>query len=152
MTTANKSGNVLECLTAYCFVLYDLGYTSQYRLHGVEDSFGKEPCIDFFAHKASDFPNGFYVECRWQESKGTADEKTHALEHKIRNHYDRPTIVVCDGKHSVGIRTFLESRLGGNLHAVITLTEFAAFCSSLATGNGKAYILKEFNPNQKRLF
>jgi len=53
--------------------------------------------VDFYIVDAASFPLGLIVECKWQEDKGSVDEKYPYLNLNIKSCYRVPTIVIVGG-------------------------------------------------------
>ena len=53
--------------------------------------------VDFYIVNSGLFPRGLIVECKWQEDKGSVDEKYPYLNLNIKNCYRVPTIVIVGG-------------------------------------------------------
>ncbi len=53
--------------------------------------------VDFYIVGSGLFPLGLIVECKWQEDKGSVDEKYPYLYLNIKNCYRVPTIVIVGG-------------------------------------------------------
>ena len=53
--------------------------------------------VDFYIVSSASFPLGLIVECKWQEDKGSVDEKYPYLNLNIQNCYRVPTIVIVGG-------------------------------------------------------
>lgn len=150
--SANASGKLLEWLVAQCLQYFDIGYTPQYELSQA-GPMGERMRVDFQVAQADGFGDGFCIECKWQASGGSADQKVYGIEYKARNgFYDRPTIAVMDGPTLTRAATFLKGHIGGALWAVMTLPEFMEFVGKLAHGDGQRHIIKAFDPKQQRLF
>jgi hypothetical protein len=53
--------------------------------------------VDFYIIGADNFPSGLIIECKWQESGGSVDEKFPYLNLNIQYSYPAPTIVIMGG-------------------------------------------------------
>lgn len=54
--------------------------------------------VDFYIIGSTAIPSGLIIECKWQESSGSVDEKFPYLNLNIKDCYREPTIVVVGGK------------------------------------------------------
>lgn len=54
--------------------------------------------VDFYIINSIVIPSGLIIECKWQESSGSVDEKFPYLNLNIKNCYPEPTILVVGGK------------------------------------------------------
>lgn len=59
--------------------------------------YGTEINVDFYIVDSGVFSQGLIVECKWQEDKGSVDEKYPYLNLNIKNCYRVPTIVIVGG-------------------------------------------------------
>jgi hypothetical protein len=77
------------------------------------------------------FPDGLVIESKWQDSKGTADEKFPYLVENIRRCYPCPVIVVPDGSGARpgAIRWLRDQVDGTHLLAVLSIAELMTWCS-----------------------
>lgn len=86
--------------------------------------------VDFFVVGASTSPSGLIIECKWQESGGSVDEKFPYLNLNIKESYPAPTIVVIGGEGMrEGAINWLRQQVtyNRNLLAVYTLDRFIAW-------------------------
>jgi hypothetical protein len=54
--------------------------------------------VDFYIINSMTISSGLIIECKWQESSGSVDEKFPYLNLNIKNCYPEPTILVVGGK------------------------------------------------------
>jgi hypothetical protein len=54
--------------------------------------------VDFYIVGSGSISQGLIVECKWQEDKGSVDEKYPYLNLNIKNCYQVPTIVIVGGE------------------------------------------------------
>ncbi|MDZ8085650.1 MAG: hypothetical protein RMY16_08660 [Nostoc sp. DedQUE12b] len=54
--------------------------------------------VDFYVIDTVKFPSGLIIECKWQESGGSVDEKFPYLNLNIQSSYPAPTILVMGGE------------------------------------------------------
>lgn len=83
--------------------------------------------VDFYILGCADFPAGLIVECKWQQSKGSVDEKLPYVNLNIQQCYPVQTVVLIDGNGmKPGAIAWLNQQIGTNPHlaAVHTLSSF----------------------------
>ena len=88
--------------------------------------------VDFFVVGLPIMPKGLIIECKWQESGGSVDEKFPYLNLNIQNSYPAPTIIVIGGEGMRGGAVdWLKARVedNHNLVGVYTLDRFIAWTS-----------------------
>ncbi|QSJ20248.1 hypothetical protein JYQ62_17005 [Nostoc sp. UHCC 0702] len=88
--------------------------------------------VDFYVMGLPLMPSGLIIECKWQESGGSVDEKFPYLNMNIQNSYPAPTIVVIggEGMREGAIKWLRQQVLyNHNLLAVHTLDRFIAWAS-----------------------
>ncbi|MEA5514889.1 PD-(D/E)XK nuclease superfamily protein [Nodularia sp. UHCC 0506] len=86
--------------------------------------------VDFYVVGSPVMPSGLIIECKWQESGGSVDEKFPYLNLNIQNSYPAPTIVVIGGEGMrEGAIQWLRRQVtsNNNLLAVQTLDRFIAW-------------------------
>ena len=102
-------------------------YTTQYKL--CKGIYGGDIKIDFILHN----PNGkkietLVIECKWQSSKGSVDEKFPYLVENIKKQYPYTTLIILAGRgYKEGAENWLKSQIGGNLLDVFNMDEFQAW-------------------------
>lgn len=82
--------------------------------------------VDFLIINRERFPNDLIIECRWQRSKGSVDEKFPFLLYNIVR-TGVPTVILLDGGgYKPSALNWLKEMVNKNgaLHAVWTLSEF----------------------------
>lgn len=92
--------------------------------------YGKIRRVDFLLFHPLRHPNGLIIECKWQSSRGTVDEKYPFLVLNIaRGEYD--TIVILDGGGSTpASEQWLRGQAGqGRLKHVFSMGEFSNYAS-----------------------
>ncbi len=88
--------------------------------------------VDFYVVGLPAMPSGLIIECKWQESGGSVDEKFPYLNMNIQYSYPAPTIVVIGGEGMRGgAIDWLKQRAtdNPNLLAVQSLDRFIAWAS-----------------------
>lgn len=85
---------------------------------------GKKRIVDFFLVNAI-FPEGLIIECKWQETEGSAEEKLPHLVLCTRK-TGIPTIIVLDGDgFTLGAKKYLKTEVDGLLlRAVWGMSDF----------------------------
>ncbi|BAZ40004.1 hypothetical protein NIES4101_59650 [Calothrix sp. NIES-4101] len=89
--------------------------------------------VDFFVVGLPVMPSGLIIECKWQESGGSVDEKFPYLNLNIQNSYPAPTIIVIGGEGMRdGAIDWLRDRVNDNknLIAVQNLDRFIAWANN----------------------
>ena len=86
--------------------------------------------VDFVLRHPELWPDGLVIQCKWQASAGSVDEK-YPYEVACINHLSYPTIIVLAGDgYKAGAKEWLRAQAGcGNLKDVFDMGEFARFCS-----------------------
>lgn len=103
-------------------------YSQQCRI--TEDIYGKKRRLDFILFHPVLWPNCLAIQCKWQASSGTVEEKFPFEVLSIaKNEFD--TIIILDGKgYTAGAERWLKNQAGKNkLLTVMDLGEFARFHS-----------------------
>lgn len=152
---ATKSGNVLEKTvegilqgSGYAQICQDLPkkcrqqwllhsnepakrYAKQvYIGHGIYDT---EIYVDFYLFGSPTTPDRLIIECKWQQSSGSVDEKLPYLNLNIQNCYPTSAIVLIDGEGmKPGAIDWLTQQVktNPNLLAVHNLTSFIIWANN----------------------
>ncbi|WP_017319212.1 PD-(D/E)XK nuclease superfamily protein [Mastigocladopsis repens] len=152
---ANQSGNVLErtvegTLSGHGYNLVSdnlpkkqrLGYlincTSLSKRYARQvyigpGIYGTDIYVDFYIIGSAAIPSGLIIECKWQQSGGSVDEKLPYVNLNIQNCYPAPAIVLIDGG---GMKpkaiTWLRTQVAHNqnLLAVHNLSTFIAWTNN----------------------
>ena len=88
--------------------------------------------VDFYVVGLPMMPSGLIIECKWQESGGSVDEKFPYLNLNIQHSYPVPAIIVIggEGMRDGAIEWLRErERDNSNLLAVQSLEKFIAWAS-----------------------
>jgi hypothetical protein len=88
--------------------------------------------VDFYVVGLSPSPSGLIIECKWQESGGSVDEKFPYLNLNIQQSYAAPTIVVIGGEGMrEGAIKWLRQQVtyNRNLLGVYSLDRFIAWAN-----------------------
>ena len=142
---ANKSGARLENFVAgkledrgYRFVpvskfytdsmLEQPIYTTQFEVG--KSIYGKKRIVDLILYHPKLYPDSLCIQCKWQASSGSVDEK-YPYEVLTIAQNDLDTIIVLDGGgYSVGAKQWLINQSGKNrLIHVMDSGEFSRFAS-----------------------
>ncbi len=89
--------------------------------------YGTDIYVDFYIYNCVAIPQGLIIECKWQQSGGSVDEKLPYLNLNIQNCYPAPAVVLIDGEGmKKGAIKWLTQQVGSNpnLLAVHNLTHF----------------------------
>jgi len=143
---ANLTGNVLEkfiqqrlldegyiMIPKNMFDTYIGGdknvFTRQYNIGtGI---YGSNLRCDLYIYNPLLYPDCLAVECKWQQSNGSVDEKFPYLVLNIKNHYHTDTIILLDGGgYKKGAERWLRAQVGDNLLKVMNMSEFTAWVNN----------------------
>jgi hypothetical protein len=89
--------------------------------------YGTDIYVDFYIFNALTIPAGLIVECKWQQSGGSVDEKLPYLNLNIQTCYPSPAVVLIDGEGmKKGAINWLNRQVSSNenLLAVYNLAHF----------------------------
>lgn len=89
--------------------------------------------VDFYIIGSASIPADLIIECKWQQSSGSVEEKLPYVNLNIQNCYPAPTIVLIDGGGMrAGAINWLTKQavLNPNLLAVHTLTSFIVWSNN----------------------
>lgn len=146
---ANKSGNVLEktvegTLAGHGYVPIGENLAKKQRLGFLLNQtnlpkryarqvyigtgiYGTEIYVDFYILGSTSIPSGLIIECKWQQTGGSVDEKLPYVNLNIQNCYPAPAVVLIDGGGmKPGAITWLKAQIlhNQNLLQVHDLTSF----------------------------
>lgn len=137
---ANSTGNNLESFVEFCLgqksyqqttakqfkahkELKQPVYTKQYPI--CSSIYGTNIKCDFLIFHPVKHPNGLVIECKWQQSTGSVDEKFPYLVHNIKEKYNLPTIILLDGNgYKQGAAAWLQMQRGNNFLGVYSMVQF----------------------------
>jgi hypothetical protein len=127
---ANFAGNEAEHIIAGILNRKGCGVKRQAVVcHGIYNTPVK---VDFLVYGIPEFDDGLIIECKWQSTSGSVDEKFPYLVLNIQKCYPMPAIIVLSGGgYRPGAEKWLKSQVGGNLHAVLNIDEFLAWVLNL---------------------
>jgi hypothetical protein len=152
---ANEAGRLFEFVVGSVLRSQRLDARPQFKT-GLIGEYGEEITVDFYVPNAREFPEGMYVECRWQNSSGSTNKKSNALADNIINCYDRPTIVVVGGDEMQEAYEVLvgkcRHRTSGHFRGVFWLDGFIAFAPLLRSAESMATLDEMFDHKQPLLF
>jgi hypothetical protein len=147
---ANKSGNILEANVETIFKEYNYFLVGNHvhkdlifnaallpKRYGKEVYIGTgiyqtELKVDFYVLGIPNLSSGLIIECKWQESSGSVDEKFPYLNLNIQHSYPAPTIVILGGAGMrEGASNWLKARVNDNhnLLGVLSLDRFIAWAN-----------------------
>lgn len=89
---------------------------------------------DFYVTGSPAFPSGLIIECKWQETPGSTDEKFPFLNLNIQFCYPVPTVVVIGGEGMrQGAMDWFKNQVGSNqnLLAVHKVERFIAWANEI---------------------
>jgi hypothetical protein len=92
--------------------------------------YGTDIYTDFILNVPSLAISQLIIECKWQQSSGSVDEKFPYLSLNIQHNYPYSTIVVLDGNgYKPGAEAWLKAQVGinPNLIAVYSLMQFLSW-------------------------
>ena len=143
---ANKRGNRLELSTAE--IIEDAGYEyiwPPYLIFAMRemgqaiyarqvvigrDIYAKERKVDFLLFHPLRHPNGLVIQCKWQASGGSVDEKYPFEVLSIQQSEFDSIIVLDGGGYSKGAETWLRGQAGNNrLKHVFSLGDLQRYAS-----------------------
>ncbi|BAY19549.1 hypothetical protein NIES2109_46310 [Nostoc sp. HK-01] len=147
---ANQAGKILESnveaiLTGHGYFQVGNHVTKEYLLtaHLLPKRYAKQVYIgagiyntllkvDFYVVGLPSIPTGLIIECKWQESGGSVDEKFPYLSMNIQEYYPAPAIVVIggEGMREGAIQWLRQQvKLNHNLLGVYSLDRFIAWAN-----------------------
>ena len=113
------------------FPMRDMGqavYSEQVEVG--RDIYGKVRRVDFLLFHPYRHPNGLVIECKWQASRGSVDEKYPFNVLNIQQGEFDTIIVLDGGGYSPGAEQWLRSQAGKNrLKHVFSMDEFQRYAS-----------------------
>ncbi len=112
---ASRQGRKFEDIVAGQFNLSGVDYQKQFRL-AAGSIFGKIKVIDFLINNSVAYPEGLYIELKWQDSPGSVEEKMAYTIACIKERYDLPSILLIGGEGlTEGCIAWTLAQKGGNL-------------------------------------
>ena len=125
---ASRQGKKFEDMIAGMLDTAGAEYHTQVTLEG-GSIFGKDKRIDFLITNQDKYPEGLYLELKWQDSNGTVEEKMPYTVACIKERYDKPTALVLGGDGiTKGCEQWVFDQEGGNLVRVMYESEIVRFC------------------------
>lgn len=81
--------------------------------------------VDFIVHRPDKEPVIFIVECKWQQDRGSVDEKYPYLVHNIKEKLPYAAIILLDGGgYKPRAETWLKAQIDKKLLGVFSMGEF----------------------------
>ncbi|MBD2089518.1 hypothetical protein H6F67_06585 [Microcoleus sp. FACHB-1515] len=130
---ANLSGKTAEHILA-C-ILKHHGFVVKPQYIAGRSIYDCELKIDLFVEGIPAFPKGLAVESKWQDVKGSVDEKLPYLVTNIKSIYPFPAVIVIHGGGTrPGAIRWLKSQVDQDkLIAVLSLEEFVSWVTRKLT-------------------
>ncbi len=93
--------------------------------------YGTEWNVDFTLYNPSGTPISLIIECKWQQSSGSVDEKYPYLVHNIKEQSPYPAIVLLDGEsYKPEAKEWLKKQVDGKLFlGVFNMGEFTKWAN-----------------------
>ena len=103
-------------------------FTTQYKL---TETIYKNPWkVDFLLHDERT-KKSLVIECKWQQSSGSVDEKYPYLVRNIKEKSPHPCLVLLDGDgYKPAAKEWLESQVDKKLIGVLSMSEFVKWFGS----------------------
>ncbi|URD51951.1 hypothetical protein M5J74_08140 [Chroococcidiopsis sp. CCNUC1] len=95
--------------------------------------YGTDIYVDFYIIGSTTIPSGLIIECKWQQSGGSVDEKLPYVNLNVLTCYPAPAVVLIDGGGmKPGAIAWLNAQvtINSNLLAVHTLSSFIAWANN----------------------
>ena len=105
-------------------------YTKQ--IVAAKSIYGRPLKLDFMIYHPEKHPNKLIIECKWQQRKGSTDEKYPYNVLNIRENYPAPVIILLDGAgFRSGAGGWLRAQVDGQkLVAVFSMMEFQTWVNN----------------------
>lgn len=104
-------------------------FTTQFNIG--KGIYGTPIRCDFILYNSEKHPNGLVIESKWQQGKGSVDEKFPYLEQNIKKKYKYNTIIILDGNgYKPGANKWLRSQINNNLIGVYNMMEFNTYINN----------------------
>ena len=101
------------------------------QLNICDSIYGTPIRCDFMLYNSEKHPDGLVIESKWQQSKGSVDEKFPYLERNIIEKYPYNTIVVLDGGgYKPSANNWLRSKIRDNFIGVFNMMEFRTYVNN----------------------
>ena len=103
-------------------------YTWQHHIG--DGIYGLPLKCDFTLYHPTKWPDCLIIECKWQQSGGSVDEKYPYLVLNIQHCYPYKTLLLLDGGgYRKGAAAWLRKQVGNNLLHVWSMAEFTAWAN-----------------------
>lgn len=86
---------------------------------------------DFVAHDVPGYPEQLAIECKWQRTSGSAEEKLAYTVLNIARCYPMPAIIICSGGELERAMQWAKGECDGKLMHVFDTDEFIAWVGGL---------------------
>jgi hypothetical protein len=87
--------------------------------------YNQDANCDFILYHPDKYPNCLVIECKWQQSNGSVDEKFPYVVKNVKERSPFPTIVIVDGEgYKPNSITWLKDQVDKKLIHVFTMSEF----------------------------
>lgn len=129
-----KAHELLEIVVGDILTRLNVFRKDHYRT-GVTGLLGQEIIVDWYVPHTQAFERGLYIECKWQQSGGSANKKLVGMPKEIRQCYKRPTCIVIDGSRTTNELKMLKALTGGDFIDAFSLSEFLWFASTDLVGD-----------------
>jgi len=112
---ASNQGRKFENIVASQLDIAGASYDRQFKLLG-GSIFGKNKFIDFRVNNFSKYPQGLYLELKFQDIAGSVEEKMPYTIECIKERYNLPTFLILGGEGlTEGCLAWTLNQKGGNL-------------------------------------
>ena len=109
---------------------------------------GQSIIVDWLVTDTSAFPEGLYIECKWQWVSGSANKKLVGMPLEIKQCYMKPTLIVVDGKQTKADLKMLKKAIGGNFVDAMSLSEFIWYSVSTLSNGSKVLVSDSLEQGQ----
>lgn len=129
MSRANQNGKLLERNVATTLTECRITFNRQVKIG--THIFGHTLKVDFVLTNLREYPNGLVLECKWQDSDGSVDEKFPTLVMNLRDHCPVPSVVViAGGKCRPGALKWIKAQYDGQkLLRIFRYEEFMSWAA-----------------------
>lgn len=105
-------------------------YTRQ--INACDSVYGTQVFADFMLYHPQKWPNKLIIECKWQQSSGSVDEKYPYNVLNIREQYPCPAIILLDGEgYKAGAAAWLRRQVDGvKLLHVFSMVQFQTWVNN----------------------
>jgi len=137
---ANKQGSKYENLIEAMMHTIGIEFEAQVNLVG-GSIYGGIKRIDFRLDNLSEYPDGLYLELKWQNSGGSVAEKMPYLVDCVKTRFDLPSIIVIGGNGlPKGCEQWVRKQIEGNLIDVMDEQDFIQWMMKAKIFDNKNYM------------